>query len=151
MSTNDPKLIIVHHDGVSRAGPSFDIVNEYHKHKDFPVSRRGFYVGYHLWIERDGTVRHPRDFDEEGAHTVGQNLSSIGIGLAGNFDTELPTREQVAALGIMLSDLRKQFGLPYAAIVPHRKFAQKTCYGSKLPDGWAAVVCLIHDLTQPGV
>lgn len=148
---NIPRCIIVHHDGVSREGLSFDIVNEYHKSKDFPQSKRGFYCGYHFWVERDGTVVQARDLDEEGAHTVGQNTSSIGIGLAGDFDAELPTRAQVLALGAVLSPLRAQLGLRYDAIVPHRKFAQKTCYGSKLPVGWAAIVCILHDLTEQGV
>lgn len=149
--TNQPKWIIVHHDGVSRPGPSFSIINEYHKSKGFPASLDGYYCGYHYFIERDGCVLQARDTDEEGAHTVGQNLSSIGIGLAGNFDAELPTARQVQSLGVLLSRIRAQYKLPYAAIVPHRKFAQKTCFGSKLPDGWAATLCILYDLTDHSV
>lgn len=151
MSTNTPKCIIVHHDGVSREGHSFDVVNEYHKSKGFPISRRGYFVGYHYWIERDGTTIQARSHDEEGAHCVGLNTSSIGIGLAGNFDVELPTAAQVEALAILLSSIRTVYSIPYAAILPHRKFADKTCFGSRLPDGWAATVCILHDLTEHGV
>ena len=143
-----PNKIIVHHDGVSRAGPSFAIVNEYHRTRDFPKSSLGFYCGYHYWIERDGFVCKARGEDEEGAHTKGQNFTSIGIGLAGNFDTELPTKAQVASLGAMLSAMCTKYGISANKIFPHRKFAQKSCYGSRLADNWAALVYLRFEIER---
>ncbi len=135
-----PKQIVVHHDGVSRTGPSFDIVNEFHKGEHFPISSLGYYVGYHYWIERDGSLRQARKEDEIGAHTHGQNYTALGIGLAGNFDKEQPTDAQVATLGDLLSGLCFRHAIAVDQIFPHRKYAQKTCYGSLLSDTWAQEV-----------
>ncbi len=145
---NRPDKIIVHHDGVSRTGPSLRIVDAAHKERDFPLSKLGFYVGYHWVIERDGQIARTR-FDEEiGAHTVGQNDKSIGIFLAGDFDAEMPTQAQERELGVLLHHYCDLYKLDEYDIFPHRKFAQKSCYGSKLGDTWAAFVYLQHVITQ---
>jgi len=135
-----PKQIVVHHDGVSRKGPSFGIIDEYHKGQHFPLSSLGFYVGYHFFIERDGTTIQARKENELGAHTLGQNYTSLGIGLAGNFDKEMPTDEQVAALGALLSRLCFAHAISHGQIFPHRHFNPKTCYGMLLSDSWAREV-----------
>lgn len=132
-----PDQIIVHHDGVSRKGPSFAIVDDFHESQGFPISSLGFYVGYHYWIERDGVIRQARAENELGAHTKGQNYTALGIGLAGCFDEEDPTAEQVAALGSLLLDLCTRHAIPSGRIFPHRKYANKSCYGSRLSDSWA--------------
>lgn len=139
---NVPTQIIVHHDGVSRAGASFDIIDAFHKTREFPLSSLGFYVGYHMWIERDGFVRRAREDNEEGAHTKGQNFASIGIGLAGNFDAEDPTPEQIASLGALLAQYCTKYNLQATRIFPHRRYAGKSCYGLRLDDNWAALVYL---------
>ena len=72
-----------------------------------------------------------------GAHTVGMNDKSIGICLVGNFDATLPTKEQKTELKRLLEEKMAQWSIPTKNIVPHRYFAQKTCYGSKLADSWA--------------
>ena len=137
---NVPTKIIVHHDGASRAGTSFDVINQYHKDKQFPLSSLGFFVGYHFLIERDGSIRQARDVAEEGAHTVGENTSSVGVCLAGNMDEELPTKEQIISLGGLLGELVQAHNIKPTHIYPHRKYAEKTCYGSLLPDWWARLV-----------
>lgn len=143
---NNPQVIIVHHDGVSRAGHSFDIINDYHRSRGFPVSSLGYYGGYHYLIERDGLLRVYRQEREIGAHTVGMNASSIGICLAGNMDIENVTEHQIATLGPLLCDIASRYGIDYQHIHPHRRYAQKTCYGSRLSDNWAAIVFLRHKL-----
>lgn len=145
---NKPDKIIVHHDGVSRAGASLHIVDAAHKERDFPLSSLGYYVGYHWVIERDGTIARTRNDNEVGAHTVGQNDKSIGIFLAGNFDVELPTRAQERELGVLLHHYCDLLKLDEHDIFPHRAFAQKSCYGNKLGDTWAAFVYLQHVITQ---
>lgn len=140
-----PKQIIVHHDGVSRSGPSFDIVNLFHKGQHFPLSSLGYYVGYHYWIEKDGTTRQARTDGEIGAHTLGQNYTALGIGLAGNFDVEQPTEAQVASLGALLSRLCLAHGIADDQIFPHRKYNPKTCYGNLLADTWAQGVLLTFE------
>ncbi len=142
---NNPDKIIVHHDGVIRVGPSFDIINEYHKTRDFPVSSLGFYCGYHYFIEYDGTVVRARLDTETGAHTIGQNNSSVGIGMAGNFDVEWPTLQQEQALSKLLSEIANSYNIQPNPVYPHRHFAQKTCFGSRLGFHWAAKLLIAEE------
>lgn len=144
MNKNNPQYIIVHHTGGTDAQPlldtsnfSFNQCNALHKEKFNMLSSLGFYVGYHYYIEKDGKVYQSRKDDEEGAHTIGKNTSSIGICITGNFDATLPTPAQVASLKTLLEKKVLEFKIPAINIVPHRKFANKTCYGNKLSDTWA--------------
>ena len=137
---NKPQWIIVHHEAppVTTNSPRFGVVNEYHKLKGFPKSSLGYFCGYHLFIEKSGLVWKAREDFDIGAHTIGYNDKSLGVCLAGNFDIEMPTEAQKTALRSVLKEKTIQYGILPLNIVPHRKFSQKTCYGSKLPDTWAA-------------
>ena len=142
--TNNPQYLIVHHTGGTDAQPLLDTSNftfkqcdELHKERFNMLSSLGFYVGYHYYIEKDGKVYQSRKDNEEGAHTIGKNTSSIGICLAGNFDSTLPTSAQITALKELLKKKVFEHNIPIANIVPHRTFAKKTCYGTKLADTWA--------------
>mgnify|MGYP001559163588 CR=1 FL=1 len=137
---NKPIKIIIHHDGISREGDSFDVINAYHKEKWEFISSLGFYVGYQYIIEKTGAIRQARADNEEGAHTLGENTRSIGIMLAGNFDVDVPTWDQIEALGILLSTLSASYNIPKEQILPHRAFAGKSCFGSNLPDDWGQKV-----------
>ena len=140
---NIPKYLIVHHSGggeinplVDTSGHTFETVNEYHRGLwNFPSSL-GFYIGYHYYIEKSGKVTQGRADTDEGAHCIGKNKESIGICLAGNFDLTVPTKEQVGALKELLSRKRVEWAVPIENIVPHRKFADKSCYGKNLSDDW---------------
>lgn len=145
MKINTPDKLIVHHTGGTDANPladtshhTFEIVDAYHKGLWGFRSTLGHYIGYHYFIEKDGKVTQGRADNEEGAHTLGQNTKSIGICLAGNFDATLPTEAQIKALTKLLKELSVKYNIPASNIFPHRKFANKTCYGSKLANDWAA-------------
>lgn len=136
---NKPQYLIIHHVGGSDANPladtshhTFEIVDAYHKSLGWGG------IGYHYFIDKAGKVTQGRKDDAEGAHTKGYNSKSLGICLAGNFDATLPTKEQETALKALLLAKMSQYGLTADKIVPHRKFAVKTCFGRKLSDTWAA-------------
>lgn len=150
---NIPKYIIVHHTGGTDTNPladtshhTFDIVNSWHKKLWEFKSSLGYYIGYHYFIDKQGNIKQGRADTDEGAHTIGMNESSIGICLAGNFDATLPTKEQEKSLGKLLSELCKKHGIPLGNIVPHRAFAQKTCYGKRLEDNWAMKQAVAYQL-----
>lgn len=135
---NVPEYIIVHHTGGSETDPladtshhTFEIVKQYH------LSLGWEDIGYHWFIEKDGGVREGRDEDYHGAHTKGMNTRSIGICLAGNFDLTLPTKAQAGSLTGLLIALTEKYNIPMENILPHRHFANKTCYGRRLADDWA--------------
>lgn len=151
---NKPQFLIVHHTGGTDADPkadtshhTFSIVDDYHRKLWGFKSSLGHYIGYHYFIERDGKVTQGRADTDEGAHTLGKNLSSLGICLAGNFDVTDPTKEQVEALKTLLRAKVALYAIPAANVVPHRKFAKKTCYGNRLKDGW--VQDLLKDAPVP--
>lgn len=148
MAKNIPQALIVHHTGGTDADPladssshSFELVNQYHKENPnvnlgYPSSL-GFYIGYHYFIDKNGKVTQGRADTDEGAHTKGMNLKSLGICLAGNFDRTLPTKAQETALTALLKQKMTAYSIPASKVLPHRHYASKTCYGKKLSDTWA--------------
>lgn len=141
---NTPTWLIIHHLGGSTSSPladtshhTFEMVNENHRKQKFPKSSLGFYCGYHYFISKTGVVTQARADKDIGAHTIGYNDKSIAITLAGNFDATLPTKAQETTLKRILEALMTKYSIPLQNIVPHRKFAKKSCYGKKLSDTWA--------------
>lgn len=142
---NIPKWLIVHH--TETQGQTFEQINEFHRQKWNLLSSLGFYLGYHYFIDIDGSVRQARADVDEGAHCIGYNLKSIGIGLNGNFDITTPTIPQINSLKKLLLELALKYKIPNNKIVPHRRFSPKTCYGSKLSDSWAADLVINENLS----
>ena len=134
---NLPVKIIVHHTADPNAGPQVENVNEWHRQRNFNKSILGWFVGYHFFIERNGKIIQCRVDDEHGNHTQGENFSSIGIGLAGNFDYQSPTALQIQSLVKIIGELIKKWGIKASEIYPHRKFKPTSCFGLILPDNWA--------------
>ena len=133
---NQPTKFILHHTAVSyvKNPNQLKATNQYHKDKGFNKSELGYYTGYHYEISAAGVVTQTRKIEEEGCHTIGENTSSIGICLDGDFDNEQPTSAQVASLKALLLQLSDQYAI--YNVFPHRKYANKTCYGSLLSDTW---------------
>ncbi len=129
-----PVRIIFHHTADASKSNQFDKVNAYHKTRDFPFSRLGFYVGYHYFIERDGSIRQAREEDEIGAHDQGENLNSIGVCFAGNFDIEYPTEQQWTAYAKIIGEIRARHPIPINRIEPHRLDDATSCPGKNVPD-----------------
>lgn len=135
---NKPEYIIIHHTGGTDANPLADtshhtaaMIKQWHLAKGWQD------IGYHWVIEKNGKVVKGRGESTDGAHTVGWNSKSIGICLSGNFDATYPTKEQETSLRTLLLDVMKRYVIPKEKIYPHRKFANKTCYGKHLKDDWA--------------
>jgi hypothetical protein len=142
---NKPTVVITHHTGGTDRNPLADSSNAtvfdvdmWHK-KRWPgfISRLGFHVGYHYFIAKDGTLTQTRHHDEEGAHVIGMNKSSIGVCFAGNFDLTLPTEAQMDTWYKLYGELLKEY--PLIPTRPHRAYASKTCHGKLLKDDHFAV------------
>lgn len=93
---------------------------------------RGFKsIGYHYLIRLDGTIEKGRPESMIGAHTLGQNSSSIGVcyvgGLSRDGKTPRDTRTdaQRKALEALIRDLLRRY--PGAVVRGHRDFAAKAC------------------------
>lgn len=121
----ETKHVIVH---CAATKPSMDVgvreIRQWHK-------ERGFLdIGYHFVIRRNGTIEDGRDVNQVGAHTVGQNDTSVGVCLVGGVDDKLQpqanfTPQQMDTLRKLLGDLKVMF--PQAVVKGHRDFAAKAC------------------------
>lgn len=154
---NTPKYLVIHHEcpPVIVQGDRFNIVDQYHKSLGWNK------IGYQYFIEKSGEVKQGRLDNEIGAHTKGHNTDSLGICLAGNFDLEMPTDNQIKSLQTLITTKMAQYSISSDKVVPHRYFATyslakegtpspntskwktwdntqpyKSCFGSKLDDNW---------------
>lgn len=137
--SNKIEWVFVHHTAVSynKNPDQWEATNAYHKQVFNMKSSLGFYVGYNYEISKAGIVRKAREEGEETAAVKGYNKNSISICLDGNFDENVPSTGQKEALTKLLREVMARHNIPASKIVPHRTFAQKTCYGSRLSDDWA--------------
>lgn len=95
-------------------------------------------IGYHLLIDRDGTVMPGRPMDRTGAHTQGRNAGTIGVCLIGGHGSAATdkfsdhfTQAQEQALRATVADLRRRFGA--LAVSGHNQWAAKACPGFNVP------------------
>jgi len=93
-----------------------------------------FGMGYHIFIERNGEIYMSERWMKQlnGAHTIGQNDVAIGIALAGNFDKQFPTYQQINSLCQVINLLRERIRLK---IDVHKTFQNKSCPGYNFPYG----------------
>lgn len=133
------KYIIVHHTAISfKKNPDqFVAINNYHKEKWNNKSSLGYYGGYNYLITANGELKQYRKEGEETVAVVGHNFDSIHVALCGNFDLEMPTKRQILTLEGLLKQKTIRYAILVKNIVPHRKFAAKSCFGELLSDDWA--------------
>ena len=130
------KRVIWHHTADSYGGPQFKKIDRFHKSRKFPISSLGFYVGYHWLIERDGIVKRARTAYEIGAHDQGENLNSLGIGIAGDFNVQLPTEKQAVAAAVLVKGIIKKYRIKIYDFEPHRLDDTTNCPGKLMADNW---------------
>lgn len=105
---NYTKRIVIHH-SASPPDTTMEQVDQWHRNRGFTK------IGYHYFLESDGTVKIGRPDWAVGAHAIGANFDSLGICLAGNFEEAPPTQAQMKALAELIKDdIRKAYGnIPY--------------------------------------
>ena len=112
-----------------------------------------YHVGYHqvVDLERE-TITRTRAFNEEGAHCIGMNRSSIGTLIIGNYDTcsgEIIPQEKEWLLAKAWDNVKEE--CPHLTIqdnVPHRTYASKSCYGDSLSDRYIQDVLMRQETAQ---
>lgn len=120
---NDPNKIIIHN--ADHPNCSVYDVDRWHRGNGWSG------IGYHYFIRKDGSVWTGRPENAIGAHTIGQNSSSIGICLEGALMREKPTRAQLNSLYYLISDIRDRRGnLP---VYGHKDFNNTDCPGVNFP------------------
>lgn len=121
------KIILHCSDSDVLAHNDVNIIRRWHKARGFKD------VGYHFFIQYNGTIQKGRPLDEDseiepfevGAHVKGHNLNSIGICLHGRNEF---TNNQYRAAAALIRTLQKQFDLDKGFIYGHNQFNKaKTC------------------------
>lgn len=87
-------------------------------------------IGYHFVIELDGAVRDGRPLHRAGAHTRGENATSIGICYVGGIDKDKNAKDtRTKAQKESMDKLIETLSLEYdgATIHGHNEFANKAC------------------------
>ena len=99
--------------------------------RDWHLAKGWNDIGYHFYIDLDGTVNKGRDIDKIGAHCKGHNRNSIGICYCGGVESDgktpkdTRTQEQKDSLLHVLKTLKAMY--PEAVIYSHSEFAAKAC------------------------
>ncbi len=96
---------------------------------------RGFSdIGYHYIIDREGRVWEGRNLRWQGAHVSKHNEQNIGILVAGNFDIQKPTSDQLEGLRQHVRTLKTRYTIPSARVLTHREWsgARTACPGKNL-------------------
>ena len=99
--------------------------------KDWHLAKGWNDIGYHFYIDLDGTINKGRDIDKMGAHCKGHNRNSIGICYCGGVEADgktpkdTRTQEQKDSLLHVLKTLKAMY--PEAVIYSHNEFANKAC------------------------
>ena len=149
--------LVVHHSATAGTTTKLSGIDNFHRTKNWgtaarpayaKISRLGYYVQYHYFIDWRGVLTQTRGDDEIGWHANAANSFSLGICLAGWFDPghdRLPSPDETAMLKRWLARLAARYKIPPKNIIPHRIFnPRKTCYGSNLADNWARNLILNH-------
>jgi N-acetylmuramoyl-L-alanine amidase len=100
----------------------------------FDENGRSTFVSYHWLVSSNGDKVRILGDDLVGWHASGQNNSSIGIALVGDFDNKFPFDEQINALNSLITE--NYTNLP---VYGHKDFVTNTtCPGKTFdtPNGW---------------
>lgn len=123
-----PSQIIIHH-SASGNSTTLEQINEWHKARDFTLSKLGFYIGYHYVIFPNGDKKQVRLDNEIGCHSI-PNDGKIGICLVGNFQISDPTKPQIDQLNLLLNSLKKTYNV--GNVLGHRDCNKTECPGDNL-------------------
>ena len=132
--------IILHH-SATKDGPTFSwsAIKRYH------VQTNGWAdIGYHAGVEfvdDDFFVMLGRDWDTDGAHTIGQNHLALGLCFVGNFDLWEPDTEMLLEGAKVVRLWRRLYNIPISEIHKHSEYANKSCPGSLFPFATFLAMC----------
>jgi N-acetylmuramoyl-L-alanine amidase len=103
------------------------------RHAAYHVNRHGWPgIGYHYAVAPDGQCFKLNALSTVSYHCPRWNTRSAGIVLLGDFTQQAPDPAQLAALGMLLGELRR--GLPALRLLKaHRECRATACPGAAFP------------------
>jgi len=131
--------IIVHQ---ALCDASIDAINHYHIGPNHLTEKGCPHLCYHYGIEKNGQIIQANRLEEITWHTLGANITGIGILVAGNFSapghklkTGEPTQKQMKALPELCDYLLRSFGLTPLELYGHYHFGKRACPGTTI-ENW---------------
>lgn len=111
------QYLIIHQSATLREQTTFEKIKKFHLYQGMGN------IAYHYFIESNGRTRKGRNESTAGTHTKASNMNtkSLGICLAGDFNKENPTKEQLQALERLIVQLIEKFSIPINNILGHRE------------------------------
>lgn len=102
--------------------------------QNFHIESNGWWdIGYNFLVGGDGLAYEGRGWTNEGAHTYGYNVESIGIAFIGTFNDILPTPPQIeAAKKIIELGLEKGYIAKDYKLFAHRQLSSTQSPGHML-------------------
>jgi len=144
LTTNPYNKIILH-----TAAAPFDCsaaeINQWHIEKGW----RG--IGYHFVIRFNGLIEGGRALKFNGAHTIGQNHTGIGICLSGDQSIFDLTDSQKSSLKVLVDFLKITYKLGIGCVHGHYEYAPKACpgyFGIRAIPALNIKVPIAHDLNH---
>ena len=95
-------------------------------------------IGYHYYIEPDGTIFQTNRWETLSYHTGGNNSYSLGICFAGNFTDVVPTPKQIESGGHLVAWLMQELNIPLENVWGHKEYPKNRstgCPGAQWLDG----------------
>lgn len=119
------KIIVHCSDSPNFKDLSVDAIDKMHKARGWRK------IGYHFVIQPTGQVDVGRAISEVGAHTEGENSTSVGVCLIGR---DRFTKAQFTALKELCNNLEKDAQIPRWAIYGHYEFKSAQKQGKTCPN-----------------
>jgi len=110
------------------------LIEKAHSSEGYSLSNLGSHICYHFLVGKDGTVEQNRSLSERDGCTRNSvvNNESIQIVVAGNFEIEKPSREQLLAVRSLIDTLDSIYH--FRDIMPHRDASPTACAGKYLKE-----------------
>ena len=113
-------------------------------------------IGYHYYVEPDGTIYQTNRHETVSYHTGGNNGYSVGICFAGSFMDVVPTPKQIEQGGHLVAWLMQELNIPEENVWGHKEFPKNqstSCPGSQWLAGqkWKELLLAQVRAVQKGV
>lgn len=102
-------------------------------------------IGYHATCEQiNGSheILMGRDWNKNGAHTIGQNAVALGLCVVGNFSITNPPQAQLTRAAQFVAFWMNLYNIPIDKVHKHSEFNNTECPGTKFP--WDSFIGLVR-------
>lgn len=123
------KYLVIHHAAVPPTVGAERIARYHVENQGWPG------IGYHFFIAADGLIYQTNKLETISYHAQDVNPTGVGICLAGNFTSEIPTVAQLDGTAELCAYLLDHLKLNLEAVKGHKDFVQTQCPGQQWDSG----------------